>query len=70
MPSKVITIVIQVMFLGMNMFWALLILTHFNPHLAARAKMTLSLAQNIFMPVKITLSFYHCLSFSSKEYDN
>ena len=52
MPSKVIVIVIEFMFLGINMFWALL-RAHFNPHLMARAKMSLSWAQNIFMPANI-----------------
>ena len=41
MPSKVIIIVIDFMFAGINMFWALLG-AHFNPHLSARAKMSLS----------------------------
>ena len=35
------------MFLGINIFWALL-RAHFNPRLTARAKMSLSRAQNIF----------------------
>ena len=52
MPSKVIIIVIEFMFLGINIFWALL-RAHFNPHLTARAKMGLSRAQNIFMPANI-----------------
>ena len=52
MPSKVITIVIEFMFLGINIFWALL-RAHFNPRLTARAQMTLSRAQNIFMPANI-----------------
>ena len=52
MPSKVIIIVIEFMFLGINIFWALL-RAHFNPRLMARAKMSLSQAQNIFMPVNI-----------------
>ena len=46
MPSKVILIVIEFIFLGINMFWAQ----------AARAKMSLSRAQNaqnIFMPANI-----------------
>ena len=38
------------MFLGINMFWALLRLIL---ALAARAKMSLSQAQNIFMPANI-----------------
>ena len=46
MPSKVIIIVIEFMFLGINMFWALL-RAHLNPHLTAWAKMSLSWAQNI-----------------------
>lgn len=36
MPSKVMIIVIQVMILGINMFWASH--SHYNPRLAARAK--------------------------------
>ena len=52
MPFKVIIIVIEFMFLGINIFWALLI-AHFNPRLTARAKMNLSRAQNIFMPATI-----------------
>ena len=52
MPSKVIIIVIEFMFLGINMFWALL-RAHFNPRLTARAKMSLSRAQNIFMLANI-----------------
>ena len=51
MPSNVI-IVTEFMFLGINMFWALL-RAHFNPRLTARAKMSLSRAQNIFMPANI-----------------
>ena len=39
------------MFLGINMFLALL-RTHFNPRYA-RAKMSLSRAKNIFMPANI-----------------
>ena len=50
-PSKVIIIVIEFMFLGMNyMFWALILRAHFNPHLAA--KMSLSNVQNIFIPLE------------------
>ena len=52
MPSKVTIIVIEFMLLGINIFWALL-RAHFNPHLTARAKMSLSRAQNIFMPANI-----------------
>ena len=53
-------IVIEFMFLGINIFWALL-RAHFNPRLTARAKMSLSRAQNIFMPANINsiLLFYH-----------
>ena len=40
------------MFLGINIFWALL-RAHFNPRLTARAKMSLSRAQNTFMPANI-----------------
>ena len=52
MPSKVIIIVIEFMFLGINIFWALL-RAHFNPCRTAWAKMSLSRAQNIFMPANI-----------------
>ena len=45
-------IVIHFMFLGINMSWALL-RAHFNPRQTARAKMSLSRAQNIFMPANI-----------------
>ena len=47
-----IIIVIEFMFLGINIFWTLL-RAHFNPRLTAQAKMSLSRAQNIFMPVNI-----------------
>ena len=40
------------MFLGINIFWTLL-RAHFNPCLTAQAKMSLSRAQNIFMPANI-----------------
>ena len=40
MHSKVIIIVIQFMFLGINIIWALL-RAHFNPRLTPRAKMSL-----------------------------
>ena len=49
-PSKVIIIVIELMFLGMNMFWALILRARFNPHLAA--KMSSSKVQNIFIPLE------------------
>ena len=48
---KVIIIVIELMFLGINMFLALL-RAHFNPRYA-RAKMILSRAKNIFMPANV-----------------
>ena len=44
-------IVIELMFLGINMFLALL-RAHFNPR-HARAKMILSRAKNIFMPANV-----------------
>ena len=50
--------------MGINMFWALP-RAHFNPRLAARAEMSLSRAQNIFMPKNINsivlfvTSFFH-----------
>ena len=47
-----ITIVIEFMFLGINIFWALL-RAHFNPRLTDRAKMSLSRVQNIIMPANI-----------------
>ena len=54
MPSKVIIIIIIIiivfMFLGLNIFRALL-RAHFSPRLAA--KMSLSRAQNIFRPANI-----------------
>ena len=50
MLSKLIIIVIKFIFLGINMFWALLS-AHFS--LRLRAKMSLSLAQNLFMPANI-----------------
>ena len=46
-PSKV-TIVIQFIILGINIFWALL-RAHFNAHLKTWAKMSLSRAQNILI---------------------
>ena len=42
----------RVYVLGYKYFWALL-RAYFNPSLLARAKMSLSQAQNIFMPVSI-----------------
>ena len=56
MPSKVILIVIEFVLehnyvLGPSQ-------THFSPRLAARAKMSLSRAQNIFTPANITLLLY------------
>ena len=50
-PFKIIIIAIQLMFLGINTFFALL-RTHFNPCFA-RAKMNVSRAKNIFMPANI-----------------
>ena len=44
--------VIEFIFLSINIFWALL-RGHFNPRLTAWARMSLSRAQNIFMPVNI-----------------
>ena len=53
MPSKVvIRMVTQFMSLAINIFWALS-KAHFNPRLTARAKMSQSWAQNIFMPATI-----------------
>ena len=50
MPSIVITIEIQFLFLAINMFWALL-RAHFNPSLGVRAKLILGGAHDdIFMP--------------------
>ena len=52
MPSKVIIIVIEFMFLGINIF-STLPRVHFNPRLTARAKISLSRAQNIFIAANI-----------------
>ena len=71
MPSKVIIIIIiiiiiiEFMFLGINIFWALLI-AHFNPRLKARAKMSLSRAQNVFMPANINSIVLLTLKFRAK----
>ena len=51
-PSKVVIIVIEFMFLDIILFWVFL-RAHCSPCLAARAKMSLSRAQNIFMPANI-----------------
>ena len=51
MGFKIIIIVIELMFLGINMFLALL-RARFNPRYA-RAKMILSRAKNIFMPANV-----------------
>ena len=62
-PSKVILIVIEFMFLGINMFWALIRL------ILARAKMSLIRAQNIFMPANINsifILFGNCNWFNPK----
>ena len=56
MPSKVIIIVIQFMFLGINIFWVPL-RSHFNPHLMGQAEMSLGLTLNIFMPGNTNLFF-------------
>ena len=42
MLSEVVILVIQFMFLGINIFWVLL-RAHFNPRLTARAKISLSI---------------------------
>ena len=52
MPSEVILIVIELMFLGINMFLALLI-AQVSPCLQLRLKMSLSRAKNIFTPSNI-----------------
>ena len=51
MAFKVIIIVIELTFTGINMFLALL-RAHFNPRYA-RAKMILSRAKNIFMGANV-----------------
>ena len=57
-PSKVIIIAIQLMFLGINIFWVLLV-AHFDPRPTARVKMGPSRAQSIVMPANINkLLFY------------
>ena len=50
-------IVIQFMFLGINIFWVPL-RSHFNPHLMGQAEMSLGLTLNIFMPGNTNLLFY------------
>ena len=62
-----IIIVIEFMFVGINIFWALL-RAYFNPRLTARAKMSLSRAQNIFMPANIN-SIVLFLCITSKHND-
>ena len=52
MPCKVIIIVTEVMFLGINIFRALLS-AHFNSRLMALAKMSLSQGQHMLLPTKI-----------------
>ena len=70
MSSKVIIIVIEFMFLGINIFRALL-RAHFNPRLTARAKTSLSRAQNIFMPVNVnSIVLLDVLLCSIAEYFN
>ena len=67
MPSKVIIIVIEFMFLGINIFWALL-RAHFNTYLTTQAEMSLSQAQNIFMPVNINSIVLLVFKFIMYEY--
>ena len=55
MPSNVIIIVIEFIFLGIKILRALL-RAHFNPRLTARAKMSLCRAQNIFVPTNTNSS--------------
>lgn len=65
MPFKVIIILIQFMFLDINMFWALP-RAHFDPRLMSLSRA----AQNIFMPVYINSvalipkSYMYCSQFS------
>ena len=67
MPSKVIIIVIEFMFLGINIFWAPL-RAHFNPRLMAWAKMSLSWALNIFIPADInSIVLFFCFCFSGHK---
>ena len=54
------------MFLGINIFWALL-RAHFSPRLTARAKMSLSRAQNIFMPANIVILINYYLLKARKK---
>ena len=61
MPSKMIITVTQFMFLGINMFRALL-RAHFNPRLMAGAEMSLSRAQNMFRPTRINSVVFLMLS--------
>jgi len=49
---KVIIVVVEFMFLGINIFWALFS-AEFNPRLTAWAKMSLSRVENIFNTSKL-----------------
>ena len=53
MSSKVMIILENFIFFGINIFRALL-RAHFNPRLTARAKMSLSRVPIIFMPANIS----------------
>ena len=51
MPSKVLIVVLVVQFIFLSICFGPF-QSHSNPRLAARPKMTLSWAQNIFIPVR------------------
>ena len=53
MPPKLIIIEIRFMFLGINVFWALL-RAHFNPRLTAWAKICVNQVEEIPMSANIT----------------
>ena len=59
-PSKVMIIGKQFMFMGISIFWALL-RAHFNPRLTAAVKMSLSRPENVFMSPNInSIALFWC----------
>ena len=62
MPSKVIIVVIEFMFLGINIFWALL-RAHFNPRLTACAKMSLSQLKTYYASEHKFYCFIHVINY-------
>ena len=59
MLSKVIMIVVQFLFAGIHTYYCLgPFQSHFKPPLAARAKMTMSRAQDIFITANVHFFVY------------